>query len=183
MLERILAEKKSSLLKRWFDLILETYPADTQRFLKKQKDPFANPVGATISRGIAALYEEILKGADLERVSPFLDAIIRVRAVQDFSPSQALNFVFLLKRVAREALGDRRHEPGISEELAGLESKIDEMALLSFDIFMRCRERIYEIRANEVRNRTIRLLKRANLICEIPDDETDVQSSPNNNVT
>ena len=183
MLERILAEKKSSILRRWFELILETYPADTQRFLKTQKDQFANPVGGTISRGIEALYEEILRRGELERVAPFLDAIIRVRAVQDFSPSQAVRFVFLLKRVVREAMAEERQEPRVAEELAGFESRIDDMALLSFDLFMGCREKLYELRANEVRNRTVRLLKKADLIVEIPDDEADVQAGPNDNLT
>jgi hypothetical protein len=53
------------------------------------------------------------------------------------------------------------------------ESKIDDLALLSFDIYMKCREKIYELKSNEVRNMTFRLLQRANLICEIQDQEQD----------
>ncbi len=71
----------------------------------------------------------------------------------------------------------------MAEELAALESRIDDMALLAFDLFMGCREKIYELRANEVRNRTVRLLKKADLIVEIPDDEADVQAGPNDNLT
>jgi hypothetical protein len=41
-----------------------------------------------------------------------------------------------------------------------LEDRIDEMALLAFDVFMRCREQLYEVRANEARRR-LSILERA----------------------
>ncbi len=91
----LLLEKKSAILKRWFDVILESYPADTSNFLKKQKNRFANPVGYTISQGIEGLFGEILQGIDSEKGSPFLDNIIRIKAIQDFTPSQAISFIFL----------------------------------------------------------------------------------------
>lgn len=165
-LKNLLLEKKSTILERWFDVILETYPAETLRFLKTQKERFANPVGHTILEGIEGIFDETLNGVNPERVSPFLDNIIRIRAVQDFTPSQAISFIFLLKKVIREELKDEVLEKGIAQELLELESKIDELAFLSFDIFMRCREKIYEIKANEVRNMTFRLLQRANLISD-----------------
>jgi len=40
-----------------------------------------------------------------------------------------------------------------------------------FDIYMMCREKIYELKANEVRNRTYRAFKRANLITENSPEE------------
>jgi hypothetical protein len=45
------------------------------------------------------------------------------------------------------------------------------MALLSFDVYMKCKERIYEIKADEVKRMTFRLIQRANLICEVPDPD------------
>ena len=152
---------------------METYPADTKRFLKKQKDQFSNPVGYTISKEIENLYKELLQGVDPDRVSPILDGIIRIRAVQDFSPSQAIVFIFLLKRVIREELDTEIREKHLSDELLRFESKIDELALLAFDIYMKCREKIYEIRVNETINQVSRLLKRVDMISEIPEWETD----------
>ena len=96
-LEELLLQKKSHILKRWLDLILETYPLDAQRFLKHQKDQFLNPVGSTISREIEILFQEAIKGINPERTCASLDGIIRIRAIQDFSPSEAVSFVFLLK--------------------------------------------------------------------------------------
>jgi len=173
----LLLEKKSAILKRWFDVILESYPADTSNFLKKQKNRFANPVGYTISQGIEGLFGEILQGIDSEKASPFLDNIIRIKAIQDFSASQAVSFIFLLKKVIREEFEKEIKENQISIELAALEVKIDELALLSFDIFMKCREKIYDLKAEEIKRMTFKLLQRANLICEIQEPETDLESS------
>jgi hypothetical protein len=66
-------------------------------------------------------------------------------------------------------------ENSLSEEMTILEARIDEMALLSFDIYMKCKERIYEIKADEVKRMTFRLIQKANLICEVkePDLESD----------
>src|SRR4030066_299715 len=49
-----------------------------------------------------------------------------------------------------------------------LESRIDELTLLGFDIFMQCREKIYDLKANEINKRTVGVLKRAKLVVEEP---------------
>jgi len=162
-----LSGKKSALLERWFDIVLETYPHDSSGFLKNKKRQFANPVGYTISQGLEDLLDELLqeRGMDVEKVSSVLEGIIRIRAVQDVTPSRALTFIFRLKNVLREEL---RSTTVPSEEIDALESRIDAMALISFDLFMKCREKIYDLKANELRNMTFRLLQKAKLVCEIP---------------
>jgi len=171
-LKSLLSQKRSTILKRWFDVVVETYPPETASFLKKQKNRFANPVGSAILQGIEDLFEELIHGISHERVSTYLDNIIRIRAVQDFSPSQAISFIFLLKKVIREELEKDIRENGLSEELFTLESRIDDLALLSFNIYMQCREKIYEIKANELNNQTYTLLKRAKLIVDLEEQES-----------
>lgn len=163
-LHNLLSERKSAILKRWFDVILETYPADTASFLRKQKKPFANPVGSMIFQGLESLFEKFLQGMDFDTAPTFLDNIIRIRAVQDFTPSQALVFIFLLKKVIIEELKNESRKHQLFEELLTLESKIDNLALLSFDVYMKCREKIYELKADELQSWTFRQLQRANQI-------------------
>ena len=139
----LLSAKKSAVLERWYDAILDTYPSDTSGFLKKQKNPFLNPVGSTIFQGIESLYYELLHGFEREKVSQSLDNIIRIRAVQDFSPSQGIIFVLLLKKAIREEIKEELAEQHLYNELLELELKIDDMSLLAFDIYMKCREKIY----------------------------------------
>jgi hypothetical protein len=178
----LLLEKKSTILTKWFDKIIESYPADSTNFLRTQKNQFANPVGSTIREGINDLFDVLVQGADLEVVYPFLNDIIRVMAVQGFTPSQAVLFVFLLKPLIRDTVGKEMRDHSISEDVVLLESRIDEVALLSFDIFMKSRERIYEIKADEVKRMTFRLLQRANLVCEVQETEPDPDTVITNNI-
>ena len=164
----LLSEKRPDIIRGWFDLILKTYPQETAIFLKDQKDRFANPVGQSILRGIEDLFDEIVNGPDPEKVNEYLDNIIRIRAVQDFSPSDAIGFLFLLKNVIRKELLKDIRRNDLFEELLLIESGIDNLAGISFDIFMKCREKLYDLKANEVRNWTCRLLKSANMVKEVP---------------
>ncbi len=179
--EKILSENKTEILKKWFDLVLDSYPADTSNFLRKQKNPFSNPVGQTIYQGLEKILDELILGSDFEGVASFLDNIVRIRAVQDFTPSQAVSFVFSLKGVIREEVGKARQEGPSYEELLALESRIDSLALSAFDIFMKCREKLYDIKANELRNMTFRLLQRVNTIGENEGKKNVVAESNNDN--
>lgn len=179
----LLSAKKVAIVQRWFRLVVETYPPDTSRFLKREKDPFANPVGRAISEGIDALYEGLLAGTSSEKISPFLDRIVRIRAIQDFSPSAAVGFVFSLKRAIREELKHEIRDNRLSHELLAFESRIDRLILLSFDIYMECREKMYDIKATEIKNRTFRLLERANLISPIPEPDESSDGGNDNGST
>ncbi|MBW2075135.1 MAG: RsbRD N-terminal domain-containing protein [Deltaproteobacteria bacterium] len=180
-LKNLLLQKRSSIIKKWCDIVLRTYPEESQNFLKKQKDRFANPVGQTISEGIASVYDELLQGAEPDNISLFLDNIIRVRAVQEFSPSQAIGFMFGLKEVIREEVGDEALQGELRKEWAALESRIDGLALLCFDIYTECRQKLFDIRVNEVRTQASRLLKMAGLVYEIPETGGDLKEGKVNN--
>ena len=166
-LEYLLSQKRAPILDRWLQLILETYHADTSQFLKQEKDRFVNPVGYTISQEIEILYDELLHGMDFGKLSTSLANIIRIRSVQDFYPSQAIAFVLLLKKAIREELEKEIRENQLFEELLRFESRVDELALLAFDIYTKCRDKVYEIRVNEIkaeREGAFKLLERANIM-------------------
>jgi hypothetical protein len=167
-LEEFLLEKKPHILKKWLDLILDTYPLDAHRLLKHQKDQFLNPVGSTISREVGVLFEEVIRGINPERTSGALDEIIGIRAIQDFSPSGAISFIYLLKKIVREEALKEVLEYELEEQLLAFESRLDEMALLAFDLYMRRREKMYEIRANEAKNQVSALLRKKGLLSEAP---------------
>lgn len=169
-LGRLLEERKSSIIRRWVHAVFESYPADTSDFFQKQQDRFLNPIGHTISEGISSIFHHLLQDFEAEKFFPALDDIIKIRAVQDLTPSQALSFLFLLKKVIKEEAGDEIQKRRLAEELAAFEARIDQLILLSFDIYMKCRERIYEIKSEDVRRMTFRLLQKANLICGVSDE-------------
>jgi hypothetical protein len=169
-LNNYLLEKKSAVLKKWFDAVVETYPNETSSLLKKQKAQFTNPVGYTLSEGLEHLFDALLQGMLPETVSRFLDSIVRLRAIQEFAPSEAVMFIFRLKKVVRQELGnDILQQQGITEELTTFDSSVDDLALYAFDLYVKCREKIYELKANEAKNMTFRLLQQARLIVDNQD--------------
>jgi hypothetical protein len=93
-------------------------------------------------------------------------------------PSQAISFVSLLKKAVREEVTRDEACPASQLEARGrwtmddkskmlfellqFETKIDMLASLAFDIYLKCREEIYEIRVNEAKvskDMALRLLK------------------------
>jgi len=166
-LRDILPEKRSAILEGWFEKTMETYPSESAGFLGKKNKQFSNPVGYTIAQGLEGLFDALAREEefDPDSITPVLDDIMRIRALQGLPPSQELAFLFHLKRIVRDRIeGSGVEDP---EGLQMLDSRIDMLALLSFDRYMQCREKIYELKANEAKNMTYRLLQRAKLVTEI----------------
>lgn len=169
--EDLLAGQKEKILKTWYDQVVNTYPPDTARFLINQKDPFSNPVGAATMQGLGAVIDELFGSHDPEALANHLDPIIRIRAVQSFTPSQAVGFVFLLKNIIRKVLAQTHGANGHTGALRVLDAKIDQLSLIAFDKYMGCREKIFELRANESRNQFFKAFERAGLVTEVPEDD------------
>lgn len=169
MLER----NKQKVIETWFQRVIETYPEETAKFIKSQKNPFLNPVGAAIREGLEGILEWVISGGTSKELIPFLDRIIRIRAVQEFKPSEALQFIVDLKTVTRNiCLKGKEKESTVSFE--SFDALVDRLIMESFDVFVKCREDLYEVRLQEVKNRTFRLLQRAGMLYEIsPNSETD----------
>jgi hypothetical protein len=158
-----LAEKKAAITNSWFQSILETYPPDSVKFLERQKDQFQNPVGYIISDGIAVLFEKLLEDTTSPDYGAPLENIIRVRSVQDFSPSKAVEIIFLLKGVVRNVLSDEiKRDHLLMDELHEFDLKVDQIALAAFDVYMKSREKIYEIRVNEAKTGGFKCIERLN---------------------
>jgi len=136
---------REAIAEEWLGCALRTYPGRAAGFLAEVKDPFRNPVGYTFKHALDILLEELLLGMDAERVRAALDSIVQIRAVDDVTPAQALEFLFQLKPILR------RHAPDRDPDRLAV--RIDEIALQAFDLYMQYRERTYAARANEARRR------------------------------
>jgi hypothetical protein len=151
MIQDLLKENKATILERWFHLILESYPANTAAMMRKDKNQFTNPVGSTLSREIDVLFKNLCAGSQDETCQSSLDSILKIRSVQDFSPSKAVGFIFLLKKAIGETLKNEVCKGSVMDEWLEFQSRIDDLALQAFDIYMDCREKICEIRINQAR--------------------------------
>ncbi|HUV12956.1 MAG TPA: RsbRD N-terminal domain-containing protein [Acidobacteriota bacterium] len=143
--------KKGPIRENWIEMILDSYPARSRVFFRTKKDEFLNPVGTVLLSRAEAIIESLLEGFDDAVLSTLLEDIIKIRAVQDFSPSQALAFLPLLKQALREELDTVEAARAWPREIEELEARVDQMTLLAFDIYTVCRQRIYELRIDELK--------------------------------
>ena len=162
MLRDILEESQSAIVDRWLTDTLATYQSGVAEFFQHTKDPFANPVGSVLIKGLTGLFACLLAERPLKNTRGNLNEIIKIRAVQDFSPSQALSFVFLLKNAVRVELGGKINNPELLADLAEFESRIDQVALLAFEIYANCREQVYKLRVDEVKRSVSAIMTRFN---------------------
>jgi hypothetical protein len=89
--------------------------------------------------------------------------VLRLKALQEASPSRALAFIFVLKTIIREELAQELQDPECAAELAELESRLDGLALLGFDAFMQRREKLCEVKVSEIKRKVSTLLRRLGL--------------------
>ncbi len=173
-LEKRITKKKKQILTQWFEVFTGTYPSDTARFLKSNPDAFTNPVGGTARRSMAALLDAVVANASPEQLTPLLDPLIRIRAVQTmFTPSQATAFILDLKSIIRTRLSTALDDPQDQQELQEFEKRIDRLLLIAFDIFLGCREKIYHLKATEEQSKIYRAFARAGLVRENAEDQPD----------
>ena len=144
----ISAQVQQTVRDRWLAATIETYPGPIGDFLVRERDPFRNPIGHSLRAGLPVLLEELFGCMNTAIFTPALSDIVRIRAVQDFTPSQAVGFLFLLKGILR------REITGPPDQLRELEDRIDELVRVGFDLFMEYREKIYALKAGEARRRT-----------------------------
>ncbi|MCR6544870.1 RsbRD N-terminal domain-containing protein [Dehalobacterium formicoaceticum] len=167
-------EHKASLIESWFEAILNQYPQETVRIFRNKKNPFGNPVGYNLRQGVEGIVDWFTQKEKKEDVAVSLDKIIRIWAVQDFSPSQTLSFLKNFKHIVEKQMKDyytHQEELWINwQEFAG---QIDFLLLMSMDIYTECRENLYQIKVDQANRRVYALLRRSNALAEGLNSEED----------
>jgi hypothetical protein len=163
-LEQRIAERTGELAEKWAELILGTYPPQTQAVWKANRERFSNPVGHAILTATSELIPLLLSWNDAEAVAASLTQLVKIRAVQDFTPSQALSFVFLLKKLLRQEFTKELAAQGALGELLTFETRVDNLAVIAFDIYVAAREQVQRMRVEEVKRAHVNIVRRANLM-------------------
>jgi hypothetical protein len=163
-LSSLVARHRTPIIEKWFDAAVRSYAPDSAAFIRSRTDPFANPVGSQLRKGLEAVLDQLAGGTE-DGIAGGLDPIVRMRAVQPLAPSQALAFVFALKAILREVIGEKGDA---SAALKAADARIDAVALAAFDRYMACREQIMDLKANETRNRVFRAFEKAGLVAPEP---------------
>ena len=146
----LIKKKEKKIVTVWVERTLDSYISSD--FFKQATNQFANPVGANIRTGLTKIFQLMLSEAEAQDFVEPLDQVIRIRAVQEFTPAQAVAPFFELKWVVRQILsGDKQGRPLLSE-LAPFDREVDRVVLMAFDMYMRCRDRLHQARIRELKS-------------------------------
>ena len=152
--EDILAKNKNAVKQRWLKSIIETYPPDSHEFFSSKNDRFQNPVGTALSKLVDSVLDALLKNTPDYDYSEILEEFIKMRAVQEFPPSTGIGFILYLKDSVKIILADDIDSNNLTNELMEFEKRIDQILLTAFDLYSKSREKMYEIRVDEMRRRS-----------------------------
>ncbi len=158
----VIKEKKTVIADRWLEEIYATYQDEAARFLRSKKDQFANPMGHAIRTGTHGICEQVFGDMDVEILCAHLQEIVKMRAIQDMAPSQALSFVFLLRKAMADVLDTKDKNENEVAAIMEYDHRVDQVALFAFDIFTKCRQQIYDMRINELKRSMASVVKLVN---------------------
>jgi hypothetical protein len=145
-----LKNHREKIINRWVEYTLSTYKSSA--FFLKEKDQFANPVGGNIRQALEKLFVLFAGSEDPERAIAPLEQIMRIRSVQEFTPSQAVAPIHAVKHITREILAADKETCELVNALYDFEFAVDIAVLAAFDIYMQCRERLYMVRIQEIKS-------------------------------
>ena len=92
----------AAILDAWIEKTVQIYPEQARTSISRGGERFRNPVGFAVRESLAKLLQELAGEMDAARTSEALDGLVRLRAVQECTPAEAVCFVFLLRQIIRE---------------------------------------------------------------------------------
>jgi hypothetical protein len=155
-----LTKNKSTIIDKWLKSVISTYPKEAAKFFEQTDKQFSNPVGWTISEEIKGIYNALIYHYNTTFIEKALDNILKIRAVQEFTPAQALGFIFQLKKIIKDELADGLKDSNDFIQLLELFHQIDDLALKAFNLYMQARESLNDIKANESGKRHQKMFER-----------------------
>lgn len=152
--------RKDAVVNQWTDAIFAMYPLETSGFLRTQSDRFANPVGHATLQAARVLYDALTgTDVDMERVREALGDLTRMRAVQDMRADQAIGALFLVKPILRQTFLTDALVAGSLDAFLDMESRVDSLALMAFNLYCTDREVMYEQRVQDSKRERAQLLR------------------------
>lgn len=165
------------LLEAWFQQLIHSYPPESVKYFERHKETFTNPVGSNVHLCLSNILDEFEGECRYEKFYQEMQMIMRIRAVQDMTPSKAVAFVMAFKDVVKKELaGELKSKEITSSELEEFFEELDSLALMGFDIYTESRELIFQMRIKQIKE-TNDILQKANLLNESIDTSTFMKCS------
>lgn len=150
--EDMLSARRDTAIQKWSDAVFATYPFETTGFIRTRRDQFANPVGHATRAAGEAIYDAITgQDVDMDKVQAAVADLIRIRAVQDLKPEQAIGVLYLYKSVLRELFLADMLAAGDIRSFLDMEDRLDSLCLVAFNAYLADREKVYAERVAQQR--------------------------------
>jgi RsbT co-antagonist protein rsbRD N-terminal domain len=160
-LKELMIQRRPALCGRWLETLLADYGDETASNWRRERDPFANPIGHVFETGAPKLVAVVSSDGEFDATAAAaLEPIVKIRSVQDFAPSRAVSFVFMLRDAIRQEFAAELGQDARAAELAVIERRIERLALLAFDVYVRFREQVFRLRQDELKRSVASLLRR-----------------------
>ncbi len=157
----LLIQRQEPLVRRWQEAILAEYGDATAARWRRLRDPFANPVGHALSQGLPLLFLETTRDGELSAsATSALEDILRIRSVQQLTPSRAVGFFAHLPEALRIELAAELATGAYAAEALALQRRIERLQMAAFDIYVQFRDQVSRLRQNELKRSVASLVRR-----------------------
>ena len=160
-LSGFIEENLAVLSERWLEEITSTYHKDAVGFIKDKDDAIHNPLGHAIKEMVDTVLSCLIKGCDEQTLDSAMYRVIQMRAVQDFTPSDAVSFIVQLRTLiaglAREKQAGHEVVLEMDEISFGLMSR-------AFNMYSKCRETIGDIKVEELKRNLYMMLRKSDMV-------------------
>ncbi len=168
-----LKENAGSVTAEWRKAVFDSYPDGSGKYLTRNKDKFANPIGWAVNNVIPTIYQELIGEMDYAKIANALNDFIKIRAVQSFSTEEALGFFQELKKLTRERTKEWFSDSDFVESLLTFESRVDKAFSIAMGLYMEDKIKIAEIRALEQKKRNQKMIRRLSEKYNLIDDTSN----------
>jgi hypothetical protein len=165
-----LNDKKNDIVEKWQNAIIDTYPEPAGKFLHGNKNQFANPIGFTVHHELPNIFQQLITDMNNEVLKKSISDIIRIRAVQDFTPNEALGFILLLKTIIKNEISQFINDKEMIESYFKIDGNIDKMMAIAFDSYLDMRMIMADIKLDEVKRRNQKMMERLSKKYQIFED-------------
>ena len=170
-LEKIKTDK-SILLQKWVDMFYGAYPLGSSGFVRTSKDKFTNPIGLITQTSLDTLYDAVIgEDIDPQKVSAALTEIVQLRAIQSMTPSKAVGPLVQLKMIFKqdvlstciEKSNDSKSSKQLLDDYFIVDARIDALLLMSLDFYSSDREKVFNLRVEEIHRSQSQVVRWAKL--------------------
>jgi len=154
-------DHRETVLFQWKKESMEMFPEQSRNVMQVKTDPFSNPIPHALGKGIEMLVGDLCEDEE-NNLEKGLANLGRLLGVQDMPPSQSLSFFFKLRPLVYK-LASRKRSKSIfpDDELHELQLWVEQKMLRLFDQFMIHREKIYQMKGDEIKQRNYMLLRKS----------------------